>query len=70
MTDELKPCPFCGCKATLLSPSRGHNEGGYEIHCFNNDCQGMVGQETKQEMIDAWNKREPTNIGDTKEVSS
>lgn len=57
--NKLKPCPFCGGKATLLTPSRGHHEGGYEVHCFNNTCLGSAGVEDKQEMIDNWNVRAP-----------
>ena len=54
---EVKNCPFCGGEATLLEPCRGANEGGYEIHCFNDDCIAMCGNDNKYELVKSWNNR-------------
>ena len=48
--EALKPCPFCGGEAEMES----HNE--YWAVC--NDCEGSTDMYlTKQEAIEAWNKR-------------
>ena len=56
MSDELKPCPFCGGEAKM---NRVGN-GVYEIVCSNNGCRVQpetprVGDET--EAVKAWNTR-------------
>lgn len=51
MSEELKPCPFCGSKDIL--------ESGYQVNwitCLNCECDGPL-EKTKQEAIKAWNKR-------------
>lgn len=61
MSIELKPCPFCGGKASVYKGMQAFND--YEIHC--NAC-GMCGpnfgalDETltpEQDAITAWNTR-------------
>jgi hypothetical protein len=57
MTDELKPCPFCGCKATYAKAARG----------WKVECEGRMGsctmnarthyQPQKFLAIAAWNAR-------------
>ena len=45
---ELKPCPFCGSKNV------GDMNGW--VQCFNCNAGGPNGN-TKQQAVDAWNKR-------------
>lgn len=54
MSDELKPCPFCGGEATF-----GTNSGsGYEyIRCCRCKARTYSGYKTQQEAIQAWNSR-------------
>ena len=66
MTDELKPCPFCGGKAELRQdiryprPERAPKKA-YEVVCTNWDC--IIGycddryRLSKKEAIEAWNRR-------------
>ena len=53
---ELKPCPFCGGKAEILTAESMH--GGYLFGIMCNDCRsrGDV-YETEAEAIAAWNTR-------------
>ena len=54
MTDELKPCPFCGGEAHISASS-----DGYGVECWNRRCIDMQMDElpTEAEAIDAWNTR-------------
>ena len=55
MTDELKPCPFCGGEGVEILDYR---ERGwlYAIECL--DCNASTGpQREKLDAIDAWNRR-------------
>ena len=56
MNDELKPCPFCGGEAII----DGCDETLWIVIC--KECNASIGyKETKEEAIEAWNKRiEPT----------
>jgi len=61
MTNELKSCPFCGKKATLVGFKGTIGEKRWYVHCENSDCK-MGNVETcycdnKKDAIDAWNKR-------------
>lgn len=58
MTDkELKPCPFCGIKASAYEDYV--NSSAWEISCFNSACrvEPYVCEKTKTEAIAAWNTR-------------
>ena len=63
MTEELKPCPFCGAKAIHGSHKKGspgawENDEDHWIFCASDDCLAHVGMcETKDEAIAAWNRR-------------
>ena len=52
MTDELKPCPFCGGVATI--ETRG-TTGVYWIRCF--ECEALTCCTDKEHAIEAWNTR-------------
>lgn len=56
MNDKLKPCPFCGGKAII----DGCDETLWITIC--KKCNASIDyKETKQDAIDAWNRRvEPT----------
>jgi len=63
MTDELKSCPFCGGEAEHKMYLWGnHSETGEPIWCyyiFCIRCDSMTDNifRTKQEAIEAWNRR-------------
>ena len=50
--DELKPCPFCGCKAELF-----HSYDGY--HCVQCTCCacGTIHMRTESGAVRMWNRR-------------
>lgn len=54
--DELKPCPFCGGEAEMLTAESMN--GGYLFGIMCNDCRsrGDV-YDTEAEAIEAWNTR-------------
>lgn len=62
MAEELKPCPFCGCKAEI-SQSRLEIKGlGYVYHVECRLCSAKSGGFLdKQQAIKNWNRR--TNNG-------
>lgn len=51
---ELKPCPFCGNNARLLSGTEC-----YEVICSNPDCAAIIARSfpSREEAITAWNRR-------------
>ena len=51
---KLKPCPFCGGKAEILS---GFN-GKYTVQCGSGGCMANIAWCTnKDSAIKAWNRR-------------
>lgn len=61
---ELKPCPFCGCKAIITEiPPHKHEfatfmpdyEGSATVECCL--CGAALIKTTKDEAIKAWNRR-------------
>ena len=75
MSEELKPCPFCGCgEGNLYIVAVG--QYGYDtvgIFCNGckqlvtleeNECEGNNGQ-TRKKAIDAWNRRAAAETCDT-----
>ena len=54
--EKLKPCPFCGGEATANESSwRGWWHGW--VICKN--CGATIDKPTKEETIEAWNRRVP-----------
>jgi hypothetical protein len=54
MSDEIKPCPFCGGEAKLIGEPKC-----YWINCQNSDCltSSGINQKTEEEAIQYWNRR-------------
>lgn len=55
----LKPCPFCGGKATLRRATFVCF-AAYNVICNNPNCKILVNtlnRETEQEAIEIWNRR-------------
>ena len=51
---ELKPCPFCGGKAEILS-----GYGKYTVQCGSGGCMANISWCTnKDSAIKAWNRRD------------
>lgn len=54
--NELKPCPFCGGEAEILTAESMH--GGYLFGIMCNDCRSRGDVfDTEAEAIAAWNTR-------------
>ena len=57
MTNELKPCPFFGDENTDTWDKIGANgRTVFFAYCEKCKCKGLISS-TKEEAIDAWNKR-------------
>lgn len=54
MSDELKPCPFCGSEAHL-EPISGDPDDLHAVCCCG--CGGYAWGETKEHAIRTWNRR-------------
>lgn len=57
MSEELKPCPFCGGNATSYG-TRKMESGGLThclIHC--DECSARLSAETENDAVEAWNRR-------------
>jgi hypothetical protein len=64
LSEELKPCPFCGssasCHNTVAPP---HND--WVPYCTNLDCSVEISGRvflSKQEAVDFWNTRQPDRL--------
>lgn len=56
MTDNLKPCPFCGAAANI----RFDFKHDYVVFCTNEFCmlnELEYGFDSEEEAIEAWNRR-------------
>lgn len=80
MSDELKPCPFCGDEALIDRVDEGADYRPWywwTVHCSNRDCvcDALCHEyEAEAEAIAAWNTRadEPyrTSISTSREVEA
>ena len=56
--EELKPCPFCGGKATIAIESEGHIGSYYMAYCLTSNCDCEIGwEDTAEESARKWNTR-------------
>ncbi len=64
MSEELKPCPFCGRPARLFTNYRTGTPSGVGLHrhqvlCENQHCGQGPDRKRKVDAIAAWNRRKP-----------
>ena len=59
MSDDLKPCPFCGGEPFSFE-DYGHSTA-WEVGCSNSQCrvEPHVWEKTKDEALASWNTRTP-----------
>lgn len=55
MSEELKPCPFCGSKDVYFSEYDGFWTFEEYIHCLG--CGVVVKEGCNGEVVEKWNKR-------------
>ena len=58
MSEEIKPCPFCGSEPRIIHDILGHPWAQYRAVCTSKACRAPF--DDKDEAIEAWNKR-PNN---------
>lgn len=71
MSNELKPCPFCGGEARLYHDWSSETGDWFSVDCNNDDCLmasqrsawdytcvGTGWRKSKEEVINAWNIRD------------
>ena len=58
MANELKPCPFCGGKAELITRKQCLADA-YSVRCKNKHCRGHVFKLVRAEhkAVTEWNRR-------------
>jgi len=57
MTDELKPCPFCGGKAELHMQNSTDPNSFWFIRCSNDECLIDTELDGRDVIIKCWNTR-------------
>lgn len=64
--DELKPCPFCGCKANITEtyiPNESFYKPAtriYNLRC--SKCRAEMHGERYRDLVKAWNRRKTDDI--------
>jgi hypothetical protein len=70
MTENIKPCPFCGELPGISQDENAYEDGIFwTVECMNEDCRvyvKTVNFNTKGKAIEAWNIRIPSPV-DTRE---
>jgi Lar family restriction alleviation protein len=62
---ELKPCPFCGGKASIFEVL-GQRRPAYYAVCNDEECGAEVcGQLVREDAAKLWNRRAALNTGET-----
>ena len=54
MATELKPCPFCGGEAMIIVLPHARKRF---VKCKNQCCEQNTNFNTREEAIEAWNRR-------------
>ena len=57
MDVELKPCPFCGCKAIMFNSGNTWPVVFYRVITTNNCCMQSKFYNTPKEAAEEWNRR-------------
>lgn len=60
MTDELKPCPFCGKIPEIIISKNSNSKSFYRVECKRMSCTVLASTfaySTENEAIEAWNRR-------------
>lgn len=57
MSEELKPCPFCGGDASRQDLTDADNAGGSCIACDRCGASSPVHFDRKENLYDSWNRR-------------
>jgi len=60
MTNELKPCPFCGSKAELHMQNSTDPNSFWFIRCSNDECLIDTELDGRDVIIKCWNTRHTT----------
>ena len=55
MSEEIKPCPFCGTSRTHIEVDK--NEEVWTAECLHPICGAEISKFTWKEVMEAWNKR-------------
>lgn len=55
MSEDLKPCPFCGGKAEIL-PDESFKDY-WNVQCSNDKCGAMVADVSQRHAVLNWNRR-------------
>jgi Lar family restriction alleviation protein len=62
MSEELKPCPFCGDEAWEIhdtADTLNYKDINFRVECKNNTCGCESGYfDSKEEAIESWNTRQ------------
>ena len=57
---KLKPCPFCGGEVILISQEKGDSLSSaeyYNVECEHCELDFGRYNDTKEQVIEAWNRR-------------
>lgn len=57
MNKELKPCPFCGGKAEIISEETYSGHNLFWVECIECDCRTSDYEDNEKEAIESWNRR-------------
>lgn len=57
MSEELKPCPFCGCKAEIISEGTCSGHNLIWVECVECNCRTSGYEDNEKEAIKRWNRR-------------